>query len=83
MTRLSGQDRPDREEEDLGSEVRRLRRAAGLTQVQLAELVGVGPRLIGELERGKATIRLDSVERVLAAFGKRLAVVERRRGGDR
>ncbi len=83
MTRPFEQNRPDREENNLGFEVRRLRRAAGLTQVQLAELVGVGSRLIGELERGKPTIRMDAANRVLDAFGKRLGVVDRRRGADR
>ena len=65
--------------------VRARRRAAGLTQRQLAELVGVGVRLVSELENDKPTLRMDVVNRVLAAFGKRLGCVEVGRfevGGD-
>ena len=65
---------PDRED-PVGSFVRRLRKRQGLTQVQLAELVGVGTRFISDLERGKRSLRRDTVEKVLAAFGMRLGVV--------
>lgn len=68
---------PDRE--NVGAFVRARRRAAGLTQRQLAELVGTGTRLISDLENDKPTLRLDAVNRVLAAFGKRLGVVDRPR----
>jgi hypothetical protein len=37
---------------------------------------GVGPRAIWDLERGKPTIRLDVVTRVLAVFGRRVSVTE-------
>ena len=76
---MSAQNRPDREDVTVGSTVRRLRKAAGLTQVELAHLVDVGPRLVGELERGKPSIRMDLANRVLASFGKQLGVVERPR----
>ncbi len=65
---------PDRE--SVGSFVRERRGAAGLTQRQLAELVGTGTRLVSDLERGKPTLRMDAVNRVLAAFGKRLGPVD-------
>ena len=42
----------------------------------LAELVGTGPRLISELENDKPTVRMDSVQTVLAAFGKRLGLID-------
>jgi hypothetical protein len=49
----------------------------------LGELAGVGQRFVSEVERGKPTARLDAVNRLLAAFGKRLGVVDARRGdGD-
>ena len=50
--------------------------AAGLTQKHLAELVGVGTRLVSELENGKPTLRMDVVNTVLAAFGKRLGAID-------
>lgn len=71
---------PDRE--SVGSFVRARRRAAGLTQRQLADLVGTGTRLISELENGKPTLRMDAVNRVLAAFGKQLGCVDLVRRDD-
>ena len=54
---------------ELGAVVRRLRRAQGLTQVELGELALVGARFIGELERGKRSVQLDKVLAVLGAVG--------------
>lgn len=54
---------------DLGGRIRERRRRLGLTQIDLAGVARVTPRLIGELERGKATARVDGVLRVLAALG--------------
>jgi y4mF family transcriptional regulator len=65
---------PDRE--SIAAFVRQRRRAAGLSQRQLAELVGSGTRVISELENQKPTLRMDAVNRVLAAFGKRLGIVD-------
>lgn len=42
----------------LGREIRAARKKQGLTQVELAEVAGVGTRFISELERGKETVRL-------------------------
>lgn len=60
----------------IGQFVRQRRRSNKLTQRQLAELAGVGMRLVSELERGKATLRMDAVNRVLAVFGRALGPVE-------
>jgi y4mF family transcriptional regulator len=72
---------PDRES-PLGNFVRARRRANKLTQRRLGELAGVGIRVVSELERGKPTLRLDVVNRVLAVFGKRLGVVDAPREVD-
>lgn len=66
---------PDRER-SIASFVRTRRRANSLTQRQLAELAGVGVRVVSELERGKPTLRMDVVNAVLAVFSKRLGVVD-------
>ena len=58
----------------VGHYVRERRRANAMTQVELAELAGVGVRFVSELERGKPTLRADAVNRVLQVFGKRLGV---------
>ena len=69
-------DLPDREHGFISTFVRERRRANRLTQQQLADLAGVGVRFIHDLERGKATLRLDKVSQVLAVFGKQLGLVD-------
>lgn len=61
---------------DLGAFVRERRKANGLSQQALSELAGVSQPFLSELERGKPTLRMDAVNRVLAVFGKRLGVVD-------
>ena len=65
---------PDRE--SIAAFVRARRTATRMSQRDLAELAGVGVRLISEVERGKATTRMDVVNRVLAVFGKELGMVD-------
>jgi y4mF family transcriptional regulator len=67
---------PDQETNVVARLVRDRRRAAGLTQRALSELAGVGPRAVWDLERGKATLRMDVVNRILAVFGKTLGAID-------
>ncbi|MDQ3297143.1 MAG: helix-turn-helix domain-containing protein [Myxococcota bacterium] len=60
----------------MSSFVRQRRRTERLTQRTLAELAGVAPRVIWELEHRKATMRMDVVNAVLRVFGKTLGVVD-------
>ena len=60
----------------IGQFVRERRMASKLTQPELGELAGVGTRLISELERGKTTLRMDAVNRVLRVFGQTLGHVD-------
>ena len=60
----------------IGAFVRERRLASDLTQQQLGELAGVGTRFVSELERGKATLRMDAVNRVLRVFGRMLGHIE-------
>lgn len=46
-----------------------------LTQEQLAERSGVGLRFVRDMEQGKATLRMDKVNQVLALFGAELGAV--------
>jgi y4mF family transcriptional regulator len=73
---------PDQETNVVAGLVRARRHAAGLTQRALSELAGVGPRAIWDLERGKATLRMDVVNRVLAVFGKTLGAVDAARSEE-
>lgn len=60
----------------IGSFVRARRQASNLTQQELGELAGVGTRFISELERGKPTLRMDAVNRVLQVFGQMLGHID-------
>lgn len=60
---------------EIGEFVRERRKAGGLSQQELGALAGVGTRFISELERGKPTVRLDAVNKVVAVFGKTLGLV--------
>lgn len=55
--------------EELGARIRRRRTALLLTQESLAAVAGVTPRLLGEVEHGKATAQIGGVLRILAALG--------------
>jgi len=59
---------------ELAKEITAMRKAAGLTQVELANRACVGLRFVRELEQGKPTVRMDKVNQVLALFGRELAV---------
>jgi transcriptional regulator with XRE-family HTH domain len=52
--------------------VRRARRAAGLTQSELARRLGVTQPVIARLERSGANPRLNTLDRVAAATGHAL-----------
>lgn len=60
--------------EQLAAAVRGRRRALKLTQIALADLAGVGPDFVYDLERGKATLRLDKVIQVLEILGLQLVI---------
>ena len=59
---------------EFAKEITAMRKAAGLTQAQLAKRAGVGLRFIRELEQGKPTVRLDKVNQVLGLLGYELYV---------
>jgi HTH-type transcriptional regulator / antitoxin HipB len=63
---------------EFGREIRALRAGRRLTQDQLAEVIGVNRRVIGELERGKGTVRLEIALAAARAVG--LDVELRKRG---
>ena len=63
--------------EELGRRIRAARKAQGLTQVDLAEIAGVGPRFLSELERGKDTVRLGLALKIARLVGLDLYAVPR------
>lgn len=62
---------------ELGEKIKKLRKKAMLTQIELAKRVGVGLRFIRELEAGKPTVRLDKVNEVLEFFGYKIGIDKR------
>jgi y4mF family transcriptional regulator len=56
--------------------VKKRRKEAELTQVELASKAGVGLRFVRDLEQGKQTLRTDTVNKILALFGKCLGPVD-------
>lgn len=59
----------------IGSEIRARRKALGITQQTVAELAGVSRRLVSEIERGRSTVRVDVLGRVVGVLGLELGVM--------
>lgn len=60
--------------EEIGSAIRRTRKAQGLKQIDLAGLAHVGTRFVIELEAGKPTIQLGKAIKVMETLGCRLTI---------
>lgn len=54
---------------EFGREIRALRMGQRLTQQQLADIIGVNRRVVGELERGKGSVRLEIALAAARALG--------------
>ncbi|WP_340028004.1 helix-turn-helix transcriptional regulator [Paenibacillus sp. FSL H7-0940] len=52
----------------IGTRIRAVRNAKGLTQQKLADIAGLDYRYIGALERGERNFSIDTLERVLHAL---------------
>jgi len=50
---------------DLGQLIKGHRKAAGLTQLQLADLAGIGKTTVFDIEKNKPSVRWDSLIAVL------------------
>lgn len=59
---------------ELSKEIKEMRKAAGLTQVEVSKRAKVGLRFVREFEQGKPTVRLDKVKQVLNLFGYELCL---------
>jgi y4mF family transcriptional regulator len=57
---------------NLGEVIRQHRKLSGLSQAGLAKLAGVGKTVIFDLEHGKETVQLDTINKVLAVLNIRL-----------
>lgn len=62
---------------ELGHVIREARKRTELDQEMTAGLIGVGPRFLGEVERGKPSARLGLVLKVLERLGLEIWVSPR------
>ncbi len=65
----------------MGAALRERRRELNLTQEDLALSIGVHRKVIGQLERGKNTVRLEIVLNVARALGLNVGVEARGESG--
>ena len=59
----------------IGLRIKNLRNEQGLTQFQLAEMVGLKHNNISRIEKGKHSIGQDILSNIAKALGKRLDIV--------
>jgi y4mF family transcriptional regulator len=52
----------------LATVIKKHRKAAGLSQLQLAEMAGVGKTVVFDIEKGKETIQLDTLRKILVVL---------------
>jgi transcriptional regulator with XRE-family HTH domain len=64
--------------ERFGEVVRRLRKAAGLSQEAMADLCGLHRTYIGSIERGEKTVTIATANKIADALGLRLWQLLRR-----
>jgi HTH-type transcriptional regulator / antitoxin HipB len=57
---------------DLAQIIRLHRRAAKLSRIQLAELAGVGKTVIYDIEKGKESVQLDTLRKILKVLNIRI-----------
>ena len=62
----------------IGTKIRSIRKAQGISQETLAGLAGTGQRYISELERGKETARIREMLKVLEALGAGLYIADQK-----
>lgn len=61
---------------ELGALVARVRKAQGISQLELSQAADVGRRFVVELEDGKDTIQAGKMLKVMSVLGIRVQFVE-------
>ena len=61
--------------EQLGRVIKFHRSKAGLTQVQLARLAGIGKTAVFDIENGKKSARIDTILNIFSVLNVRLLMV--------
>ncbi|MDQ0659481.1 helix-turn-helix domain-containing protein [Paenibacillus sp. W2I17] len=66
----------------IGTRIRAMRNAKGLTQQKLADIAGLDYRYIGALERGERNFSIDTLEKVLLALNVEISELMLSSGED-
>jgi HTH-type transcriptional regulator/antitoxin HipB len=61
--------------EILAKVIRTHRKAAKLSQLQLAEMAGVGKTVIFDIEKGKETVQLDTLRKILKVLNIKVKLI--------
>ncbi len=59
----------------LGKLIRLCRKQAGLTQIELAQIASVGKTVIFDLEKGKESVQLDTLGKILTTLNIQLKII--------
>ncbi len=60
---------------DIAETVHYFRKQSGLTQLQLAQLAGVGKTVVFDIEKGKPSIQLNSLLKVLEILNIKIELI--------
>jgi y4mF family transcriptional regulator len=60
--------------QELAEVIRLHRKAARLSRVQLAELAGVGKTVVYDIEKGKESVQLDTLRKILKALNIKIVL---------
>ena len=63
------------EPKTLARVIRKHRKAAKLSQMQLSEMAGVGKTVVFDIEKGKETVKLDTLRKILKILNIRVQLV--------
>lgn len=63
------------ESQDIAEIIRMHRKAAKLSRAELAEMAGVGKTVIYDIENGKETIQLDTLQKIFKVLNIKIQLV--------
>jgi len=61
--------------QDIADVIKAHRKAAKLSRVQLAEIAGVGKTVIYDIEKGKESVRLDTLRKILKVLNIKIVLI--------
>lgn len=60
--------------QELAEVIRMHRKAAGLSRARLSEMAGVGKTVIYDIEKGKESVQLDTLRKILRVLNIRIVL---------